>query len=1067
MAFHVYPDTYNNAQANPEEIPANTYSPLEDIEKLTGPDVIDGDLFNNVMFIRVALLDPGPVIAPTVKLRVTNNLTSPHSTGLATDIVATSRPGTFIYDGNGTSMASGIFFGHQGNGVYLVKVVVFEQLTSWEMSIKNNDPSSSREFTWVVADSDDHSQQPWIDIPEQLAYDTLAGQSIPKPLEVANKGTDSLTITDVPNTPLGSGFTLSEVPNPIDPNACGNLKITFDAPNVPGLTPAPGANPVTYTVTSDDTTALTAAGHNKQVSLVATTRQLEVMLVLDASGSMEHKPDGSPAGDPADSRWSKLQTAACEFLDLLGDISSDLGSFGVAVFPDVTQTPAPFSSAGDVLSSPGYKPINQPEVNDAKTRLLALKPQWSGTPMGDGIAQAMGYTAVSYGYFSDDSDPKQYNRRWMVLMSDGAHNGGPPDPPEFYGTGTGKSFKDKKVKVITIAYGESGMWEVDHALLDDIATDSEGQPLDAGADDAGLGLSDQFIKAITAGLDLHPSIDPGGRLTAGAPEVRRPVTIMPYDTKVAFVVNWGTLDAKRINVELVTPNCEVITAKTAQADPNISYHSAPRYQIYTVNHDYLRNASAPDKPRYGTWTLIISTRGLSGEDSELYTYHVISQSRLKLALATSQTSYYAGDSIDLSATLTLDGVGIPNAAVTLRLTAPGQSDNNWLAHNMVTPKEYEQAAETLENEDITALGIKAFALRNKGLVFNSFPQRNTIPMTDETGQGIYTTTVEDTSTPGTYELNVRAIGQTEGGTIFQREQRLQVCVGVRPEREFTLIDVEYHLITNRGPAVIGAEITVWPKDHFSNVVLVDPEFNPSIVLTAKGAEFTGPLVGNLDGSYSRSLQFNPGTSPSIGMEIAGWETIREFELAPVDRLHYVDQVIKFKEGSEAEEGANKHDDPQAVLGDVIKKDPERFVSLGGFGSITVGIQGKSILAIGNDDNDITVFMRRDQGLRPYLVEALPGGCKKDWVELGPSPGITQSFSLGKAGLRDAVAIRITDRSGITLDSDFSPIPSPGVSICGVGAKRVGQLLGNELVGCFGRILSIITLGLMRRKRKRS
>jgi len=225
-----------------------------------------------------------------------------------------------------------------------------------------------------------------------------------------------------------------------------------------------------------------------------------------------------------------------------------------------------------------------------------------------------------------------------------------------------------------------------------------------------------------------------------------------------------------------------------------------------------------------------------------------------------------------------------------------------------------------------------------------------------------------------------------------------------------------------------------------------------------------PEVGNLDGSYSRSLQFSPRTLPSISIKIYGQETIGEFELAPVDSLHYVDQVIAFRKGREGEEGANKYSDPQAVLGDVTEKDREQFVSLGGFGLITIGFQGQAILAT-DESNDITIFVQRNQGLRPYLVEAMAAGCKRAWFELGTSSGVTQSFSLGRAGVQTAIAIRISDKSGFTVDKDFRAIPSPGVSVRGVGAKRVGQRSRSGLKGCLGKIMRIVTLGFMRRKSK--
>src|SRR5204863_1070980 len=124
---------------------------------------------------------------------------------------------------------------------------------------------------------------------------------------------------------------------------------------------------------------------------------------------------------------------------------------------------------------------------NAKTALDSHTPQQNGgaTPMGFGIGHVMGTTATGFGYFQGDANSLTFDKRYMVLMSDGANNSGPPNPPDFYGTGA-TSFKGKKVKVITVGYGDPAVtaFEVDHVLLNTIATQSDGQFLDAGADDA-------------------------------------------------------------------------------------------------------------------------------------------------------------------------------------------------------------------------------------------------------------------------------------------------------------------------------------------------------------------------------------------------------------------------------------------------------------------------------------------------------------------------------------------------------------------------------------------------------
>ena len=62
------------------------------------------------------------------------------------------------------------------------------------------------------------------------------------------------------------------------------------------------------------------------------------------------------------------------------------------------------------------------------------------------------------------------NRRWLILMSDGAHNSGTHHPNEFIEptAPAGKSLADKKIKVFAVAYGKRGSADVDIDLLKNI-----------------------------------------------------------------------------------------------------------------------------------------------------------------------------------------------------------------------------------------------------------------------------------------------------------------------------------------------------------------------------------------------------------------------------------------------------------------------------------------------------------------------------------------------------------------------------------------------------------------------
>jgi hypothetical protein len=791
----------------------------------------------------------------------------------------------------------------------------------------------------------------------------------------------------------------------------------------------------------------------------ATARKLEVVMVLDGSGSMSYTPNGSgPAVALSDSRWGKMTAAADQFLVLLTAFGGGRGRVAIVEFPDITNPgfpPPAVDLSAKVLRPAIDIPKDVTSLNNPPLWPVppehSPKPGFGWTPMGRGIGMAMGTIAGSFGEFEGGAS-KDLNRRWLLLMSDGAHNlgnAGTIDHPTFYyGPASSQtSFKGKNIKVFAAAYGDEGAinWPPDHPQMMTLRTESNGVYSDAGTNDLGsdpggdLGLNvfKSFRAAITAGLALDPTIDPGGVLTGGAPEARYPISVLPYDTRLAFVVNWGSFDAERVSVQLLTPNCELITPALAMEDPGLSYVGHPRYAIYTVETDYLRNARDPSHPRHGTWKLIIIGNGLEEGGSEAYEFEVITQSRLKMKLEFDREQYFAGDPIGVAARLTLDGKPITNATVTWTLDAPGQSATNWLALSKVTPVEFEKAADAFQGDDVTPLAIKKHSLQLKGVTFTPFKKANTAAMVDPASEGVYRATTNDTRVPGTYNFRITALGTTEGGGLFRREQQVQVYLGVRPHIDFIVWDILYRQILINERPWIEAVIRVLPRDPFGNVLLVEPEFNPLIKLTARGGEFAGPLVGNLDGSYTRALRYLPDVSPTIALEVGGETVVPARPLTPVAGLQYVDRVDEFKPGGEAVQGANQHADPKAALGSVLGKAPDTFVALGAYGSLAVSIQGQSILAQGDDD--ITVFVRQDADLRPYFVEALRVGKQDAWVLIGNSAGITQSFGLTQAGLQAAGAIRITDTSGRTRDSDFNPSATPGVSVIGVGFKKAGSI----------------------------
>lgn len=1013
MAFEVYPVAHTvplTVPTNPMLWPLTPF--VEQATAAPAPAVPN-------MFIRVVMLGngcappPGAVPPPTFKLKAGAGAEVPVPSGVGVASV--------FNDAASMNYVAAVRMSAEANGVYRIEAFISVFGSAWQLRIENHD-AVQRDFTWVVASTDAESLQPWIHVTStSLTLEALTNQTIPKDIEIINKGTGSLGVTNVAGL-LAGGFSITTVPPAIAPNHCAPMTLTFVASSMLG----PGAI-VPLVVNSNDPFPQSNFTHNNRVQLQATTRKLEISLMVDGSGSMEARPDGT-FGTLAESRWAKLKVAAGQLLTLLGNFAGDQGRFAMGVFPDIVSAAVVGPSAIN-LQAPGD--ITQNAITNATNQLASHDPRWRSTPIGKAIEVAIGGTPATFGHFESSMNAQTFNRRFVVLMSDGAHNLGPPNPPDFYPVmpATGISFTDKHVKFVTIGYGEPEsptLYDVDHVLLNVIAANSGGSFHFSGVSNDGLDIAKTFRTAISSTLSLDYIVDPAVVLTAGASDFRREVTVLPYDTKVSFVVDWAT-DNLPVSVTLITPLCEVITK--AAVPVNAAFNSHPRYQIFTFDSAFLQNSANSGSPRFGAWKLIVAAPELT--KSERVVYDVITESGLRLDLAFDRPRFFAGDAYRLDATLTLRGLPVRNALVTLSLKRPGHSVDKVIADTLVTAGEFEQIEKKFEGRELTRTGMRVVALNQKGIKLQGFSQVSEIPMLDPNDTGVYSADITGSFIPGNYEYHVTATGETADGVAFRREQRIKARVEVRPDPDFSFVDMGFVRLQD----MVTAVIRVYPRDKFDNpYLLMEPALDRTFEFIAKGAEFVTGIQTLGDGSYSRAIRYEAKAAPVIQVRTADGDITPKISLPALEGLQYVDQVLEFKKGREAERGANKHAQPRNILGDVTTKETDRFVALGERGSVTVAIKGQVIRAAGKGQGDVIVFVRAATHLRPYRVEAQPARGDK-WVVLGSSPGVTRSFNLSKAGLKTTRALRVVDESSSALNTDLSVSDSPGVNVLGVGVRR--------------------------------
>jgi hypothetical protein len=244
-------DTYP-ADSGPLPVPAGAAGPLVPFTERAGADSTTGRL---VMFLRVVRIGDADGPAPGLRLAA--------GAGPATDVGTAPTP---LHGDPGAAPVALATRTDEPDAITVVEVEVLQPDQPWQLQIVNRDGADHR-YVWVVADTDDATRRPWLDLPTpELAFRTAVGETVtPQDLTVANHGTGPLTLDDPDGTDLGAGFTLLSVtPRTIGPRGRGRARIAF-------TTPAAAAQlTIAHALASNDPAAGRVDGHRNRVSLAAT-----------------------------------------------------------------------------------------------------------------------------------------------------------------------------------------------------------------------------------------------------------------------------------------------------------------------------------------------------------------------------------------------------------------------------------------------------------------------------------------------------------------------------------------------------------------------------------------------------------------------------------------------------------------------------------------------------------------------------------------------------------------------------------------------------------------------------
>jgi hypothetical protein len=862
-------------------------------------------------------------------------------------------------------------------------------------------------------------------------------------LMIGNTGTIPLNVTNITKTGSGivTGPNLSSPVNHLDNIVSGfpkALTITCTPTSV-------GTFSATIKFDTDDPAyQIGGTGNDITINVTCEGVMREAVLLLDASGSMRlSNAEGVWYGDINTRRWKQLEQGVSLFTEVLVQHGENTGTFNGVLFPNKDFT----AYTGTVF--PNMVTINASNKTIFDNYISSVQLNLNGlTPLGAGLQAAVNQFTIPN------------SKRALILFSDGANNEGPA-PSNFYTAAT-----NSHARIYTIGYGVPGAMEVNLDLLDEIADLTE-QPGEENAFSvnsvASFDLFNTFKYILEDDLGLDLVVDPEGTISAGQQLVRE-ITVSDMAQQLYFYVSWNTYQTNRLRVELITPDCQLITPSTAVSDARVRYLSKQKFQIYTIKSSLVKS---------GKWKVIVHAPDTLST-GEPFSYGLMADTRLQLDPIFSKSTYFTGDEIMIKAVLRANGVPMKGATVSMTMKSPQASLSNWLALNYVFPQFMKSvsvpgldsplkvglqaatfdttkklpvvAAPAALDFDVSApLAKKAYILKN---IFGITPPLETktayLNMYDDgvTGgdevanDGVYTATVKNTTVAGTYNFQIDANGKTPGGYDFTREAHTKRLVNAGWSIGNIHLQYDYakQLINERYRDVMV--VSIYGKDAFGNVSVSDQNIKDLHINVANDSLWGG-IRNNYDGSYSQTIILaDPKKSPKISVRYKDQPLTKDYEFPIASDLTFMDTVINYKAGKEGKTGFNAYTKPVAALGAPAQN---RFISLGDSGDITVAMKGKEIY----DGPGPDIFVYETANLPnqfetpdSYSVEVLT---KDGYVNLGTVQGGTAQFDLADKGITQATAVRIVDASRRIANYSGAWIHTPGADIEAVGAKYVRDI----------------------------
>jgi len=326
-------------------------------------------------------------------------------------------------------------------------------------------------------------------------------------------------------------------------------------------------------------------------------RQIDVVLVLDRSGSM----DNTVTASNGRSKMELMQESANLFLDMLRVDANDrfagieFNRNANILFPTTNNSLVPVNTT-KVLSAQG-------EVDDLSSS--------GATDIHEALEDA--HSLLTDG---GNNRPKT-----IVFLSDGVSTAG-QDPTDIL-----PDLTSDDVKVFSVGFGNNGSNDIDVDLLSQLADQTDGGFWQYAQ--SGLALDKFFVNAVAGATGDDVIIDPVGELKKGK-STSVDVPLSSASGTVRFILTTDEeLASKTLDFSIQTPSGLSIDSGNANSFDGINYiPGGPGYQVYEVE---LPLKGIAEEDQSGDWEMVINNPASTNKTIG-YTASVIGQTQLHLSL---------------------------------------------------------------------------------------------------------------------------------------------------------------------------------------------------------------------------------------------------------------------------------------------------------------------------------------------------------------------------------------------------------------------------------------------------